>query len=114
MSEYRKNTNNNPFGNNNKTNADTQNTRYPAKDPEQAIKQITDKLEKGIRELYESEKYKNFLNTMSKFHRYSFNNNVLISMQKPNAAELTDEEFQHRLYEALGRAHCITPAGCDV
>ena len=49
------------------------------------IKEITDKLEKGIAELFESEKYKTYLNTMSKFHNYSFNNTLLIAMQKPDA-----------------------------
>ena len=49
------------------------------------IKEITDKLEKGIAELFESEKYKTYLNTMSKFHNYSFNNTLLIALQKPDA-----------------------------
>ena len=48
-------------------------------------KEITEKLEQGIKELFESEKYKTDLNTMSKFHNYSFNNTMLIAMQKPNA-----------------------------
>lgn len=49
------------------------------------IKEITDKLEQGIKELFESEKYKEFLQTMSKFHNYSLNNTMLICMQKPDA-----------------------------
>ena len=49
------------------------------------IKEITDKLEKGIAELFESEKYKTYLGTMSKFHNYSFNNTLLIALQKPDA-----------------------------
>ena len=40
----------------------------------QKVKEITDKLEEGLKELFESEKYKNYLSTMSKFHNYSFNN----------------------------------------
>lgn len=50
------------------------------------VKEITDKLEQGLKELFESEKYKLYLNTMSKFHNYSFNNVLLIAMQKPNAS----------------------------
>ena len=43
------------------------------------------KLEEGLKELFESEKYKTYLSTMSKFHNYSFNNTLLIAMQKPEA-----------------------------
>lgn len=50
------------------------------------IKEITDKLEKGIMELFEGEKFKEYLNTMSKFHNYSFNNTMLIALQKPDAS----------------------------
>ena len=40
----------------------------------QKVQEITDKLEEGLKELFESEKYKTHLSTMSKFHNYSFNN----------------------------------------
>ncbi len=40
----------------------------------QKVQEITDKLEEGLKELFESEKYKTYLTTMSKFHNYSFNN----------------------------------------
>lgn len=49
------------------------------------MKEITDKLEKGVTEIFNSESYKQFLNTMAKFPRYSVNNNLLIMMQKPEA-----------------------------
>lgn len=49
------------------------------------LKEITDRLEQGILEVFESEKYKEYLNTMSKFYNYSFNNTMLIAMQKPDA-----------------------------
>ena len=52
----------------------------------QKVKKITDKLEEGLKELFESEKYKSYLSTMSKFHNYSFNNTLLIAMQKPEAS----------------------------
>ena len=56
-----------------------------SKTEKQKVQEITEKLEQGIKELFESEKYKTYLNTMSKFHNYSFNNTMLIAMQKPEA-----------------------------
>ena len=56
-----------------------------SKTEKQKVHEITEKLEQGIKELFESEKYKTYLNTMSKFHNYSFNNTMLIAMQKPDA-----------------------------
>ena len=55
------------------------------KKPQQTITEITEKLEQGVHELFESEKYKAYLSSMSKFHNYSLNNTILISMQKPDA-----------------------------
>lgn len=49
------------------------------------IDEITEQLESGLRNLFNSERYKNYLDTMSKFHAYSFNNTLLISMQRPEA-----------------------------
>lgn len=51
----------------------------------QQVREITDKLEQGIKDLFESEKFKEYLTTMSKFYNYSFNNTLLIAMQKPDA-----------------------------
>ena len=56
-----------------------------AKTEKQKVKEITDKLEEGLKALFESEKYKSYLSTMSKFHNYSFNNTLLIAMQKPGS-----------------------------
>ena len=56
------------------------------KTEKQKVKEITDKLEEGLKELFESEKYKNYLSTMSKFHNYSFNNTLLIALQRPDAS----------------------------
>ena len=50
------------------------------------MKEITDRLEAGIQALFESEQYKAYLTAMSKFHNYSFNNTLLIAMQKPDAS----------------------------
>ena len=55
------------------------------KSAKEKVAEITDKLESGIKELFSSEKFKSYLNTMSKFHNYSFNNTLLIAMQKPDA-----------------------------
>ena len=52
-----------------------------AKDPAGRMKEITDKLEDGIRGIFDSEKYAEYLQAMSKFHNYSFNNTILIAMQ---------------------------------
>lgn len=49
------------------------------------LKDITDSIEKGIQELFQSDKYAQYLRTMSRFHRYSVNNQMLIYMQKPDA-----------------------------
>ncbi|MFI3326000.1 MAG: DUF4316 domain-containing protein [Clostridia bacterium] len=49
------------------------------------LKEITDSIETGIQNLFESDKYKQYLKTMSKFHHYSTNNVILISLQNPDA-----------------------------
>lgn len=61
-------------------------TRSPdKKSQKERIKEITDQLEAGIQELFESDKFKEYLDCMSKFHNYSLNNTILIAMQKPDA-----------------------------
>lgn len=50
------------------------------------VVELTAKLEAGVKGLFESEKYKSYLETMSKFHNYSFNNSLLIAMQRPDAS----------------------------
>lgn len=55
------------------------NTQY------QKVKEITDRLEQGIQDLFESEKYMSWLRTMSRFHDYSLNNTLLIAFQRPDA-----------------------------
>ena len=54
--------------------------------PADKLKEITDRLEQGIMELFDSDRYKEYLRVMSKFHNYSFNNTLLIAMQKPDAS----------------------------
>ena len=56
----------------------------------QQVREITDKLEQGIKELFESERFKEYLRRMSKFYHYSFSNTLLIAMQKPEATYVED------------------------
>ena len=49
------------------------------------LKEITDSIETGIRELFESDRYRSYLSVMSRFHKYSVNNTMLIYLQKPDA-----------------------------
>ena len=49
------------------------------------LKEITDSIEQGIQNLFQSDRYAQYLRTMSRFHRYSVNNTMLIYMQKPDA-----------------------------
>ena len=58
------------------------NTKPTSKD---RLKEITESIETGIQELFQSDKYAEYLRTMSRFHKYSVNNTMLIYMQKPNA-----------------------------
>ena len=52
------------------------------------LKDITDSIETGIKELFESDKYRQYLATMSRFHKYSVNNTMLIYMQRPDATHV--------------------------
>ena len=65
----------------------------------QKVKEITDKLEAGLKELFESEKYKSYLSTMSKFHNYSFNNTLLIAMQKLEATLVAGYQAWQKNFE---------------
>ena len=55
------------------------------KDRNQRMKEITQRLEQGVKEIFTSEMYMEYLKTMSQFHSYSFNNTLLIHLQKPDA-----------------------------
>ena len=66
------------------------------------IKEITDKLEQGVKDIFESDNYKNYLLTMSKFYSYSVNNSILINMQKPGASLVAG----FRKWEEMGRHVC--------
>ncbi len=63
------------------------------------IKELTDKLEAGIKEVFASDHYRKYLSTMNKFHSYSYNNTLLINMQKPEASYVAG----YKTWETLGR-----------
>ena len=52
------------------------------------MREIVDSIENGIKEMFESDKYRQYLSTMSRFHRYSVNNTMLIYMQRPDATHV--------------------------
>jgi len=70
------------------------------KNSAERVKEITDKLEAGLKNLFDSEQYRTYLNTMAKFHNYSFNNTLLIAMQKPDASLVAGF---HKWKKELGR-----------
>lgn len=70
------------------------------KNTTERIKAITDKLEVGLKNLFDSQQYKSYLTTMSKFHNYSFNNTLLIAMQMPDASLVAGF---HKWKKELGR-----------
>lgn len=63
------------------------------------IKELTDKLEAGIKEVFTSGRYREYLSAMNKFHSYSYNNSLLILMQKPEASYVAG----YKTWETLGR-----------
>lgn len=63
------------------------------------IKELTDRLEAGIKEVFTSGRYREYLSAMNKFHSYSYNNSLLILMQKPEASYVAG----YKTWETLGR-----------
>lgn len=59
---------------------------YPTR--EERLKEVMDKLEAGVTELFEGERFADYLRTMSKFHDYSFGNILLIAIQFPGASQV--------------------------
>lgn len=79
------------------------------KDRNQRMKEITERLEQGVKEIFTSEMYMEYLKTMSQFHSYSFNNTLLIHLQKPDATlvagyQAWQKKF-HRQVRAWGERH---------
>ena len=59
---------------------------------DQQIKQLTDRLEEGVRKVFESDKYEDYLRVMSKFYNYSYRNTLLIALQRPDATMVAGYE----------------------
>jgi antirestriction protein ArdC len=75
-----------------------------AENTKDKLKEITDKLEAGIKGIFDSGQYKTYLNTLSKFHNYSFNNCILIAMQKPDATHIAGyTAWQHNFKRQVMR-----------
>ena len=68
------------------------------------MKEITEQLEQGVKELFTSEMYTEYLRTMSQFHNYSFNNTLLIAMQKPDATLVAGYQAWQKKVQAAGAA----------
>ena len=86
-----------------------------ARTEKQKVKEITDRLEEGLNELFEGEKYKSYLNTMSKFHNYSANNIQLIEMQCPGATYVAgykkwQKEFERHVNKGERGIRILAPA----
>ena len=62
------------------------------------MKEITQRLEQGVKEIFTSEMYMEYLKTMSQFHSYSFNNTLLIHLQKPDATLVADYHAWQKTY----------------
>ena len=81
--------------------------------PADKMKEITDRLEQGILGLYESERYADYLRTMSKFHDYSLNNTILIAMQGGNLVKgykQWEKEFDRHVKPGEKAIKIIAPA----
>ena len=82
---------------------------------EQQMKEITERLEQGVKELFTSEMYTEYLKTMSQFHNYSFNNTLLIAMQKPDATlvagyQAWQKKFRRQVKKGEKGIQIIAPA----
>lgn len=78
------------------------------------VKSITDQLEAGIQTLFESDKFKEYLKTLSKFHDYSLNNTILIAMQKPDATLVAgytawQKQFGRQVQKGESGIHILAP-----
>lgn len=81
--------------------------------PAEKIKEITDKLEQGIQAVFNSEQYAAYLNAMSKFHNYSFNNTILIAMQGGNLVKgyrQWEKEFDRHVKQGEKGIKILAPA----
>ena len=89
--------------------------KAPEKTQIEKVKEIAEKLEAGIRDLFDSENYKNWLRTMSRFHNYSVNNTILIHLQKPDATLVASylswqRNFERQVNKGERAIQIIAPA----
>lgn len=82
---------------------------------DEKMKEITDRLQAGLDELFNSEKYAEYLRVMSQFHHYSFNNTLLIAMQKPDATLVAgyhawEKKFNRHVMKGEKGIQIIAPA----
>ena len=82
---------------------------------DERMKEITDRLQAGLEELFNSEKYAEYLRVMSQFHHYSFNNTLLIAMQKPDATLVAgyhawEKKFNRHVMKGEKGIQIIAPA----
>lgn len=85
------------------------------KDRNQRMKEITQQLEQGVKEIFTSEMYMEYLKTMSQFHSYSFNNTLLIHLQKPDASlvagyQAWQKKFKRQVRRGEKGIQIIAPA----
>jgi hypothetical protein len=73
------------------------------------VRDITDKLENGVKELMKSDKYTEYLKTMSRFHKYSTRNTILIHLQSPEAKRVGGFRFRQQEFNRHVKKgeHCI-------
>ena len=88
--------------------------RNSSSEKNNAVKEITEKLEQGLKDLFQSDAYRKYLTTMSKFHDYSFNNTLLIAMQKPDATLVAgfhtwQKEFERHVKKGAKGIRIIAP-----
>ena len=86
-----------------------------AENRNERMQEITQRLEQGVKEIFTSEMYMEYLKTMSKFHNYSFNNTMLIHMQKPDATlvagyQAWQKKFKRQVKRGEKGIQIIAPA----
>lgn len=82
---------------------------------DERMKEITDRLQAGLEELFQSEKYAEYLRVMSQFHHYSFNNTLLIALQRPDATLVAgyrawEKKFNRHVMKGEKGIQIIAPA----
>ena len=92
----------------------TDNHTSKSEEVKERVNALLGRLEDGINSLFESDKYKEYLNVMSKFHNYSFNNLMLIYMQKPDATNIAgytnwDKSFHRHVKKGEKAIKIIAP-----